>query len=190
MNKRPLWWKRFISFQLWIEIRHICPIRSQGSDPGREPASFFCTISQGGNWHQWQRWGRHLSSTHRHRAADFSTTDRAFRAGTLVSLWGGSVRFIFHLQQFKATVQSVAQTMKREEYVMWPESGPDRQLSLTHPFRSVLCYSQHGDDVASLDLIVPDTPAVQEDDVTVPSAVWIQEGLHRKQQGWWMTDGW
>ena len=39
-------------------------------------------------------------------------------------------------------------------------------------------YSHDGDDVASLDLVVPHTPAVQQDDVTVRPALRVQEGLH------------
>lgn len=32
----------------------------------------------------------------------------------------------------------------------------------------MMFYSQDGDDVSSLDLMVPDTPPVQQDDVTRP----------------------
>lgn len=39
---------------------------------------------------------------------------------------------------------------------------------------------QDGDDVASLDLVVPDTPPVQQDNVTLRPPLWVQEGLHRR----------
>lgn len=38
---------------------------------------------------------------------------------------------------------------------------------------------QDGDDVATLDLVVPHTPAVQQDHVTLRPPIWVQERLHR-----------
>lgn len=41
-------------------------------------------------------------------------------------------------------------------------------------------YSQNGDDVASLDLVVPHAPAVQQHNVTAVPALWVKEGLQAR----------
>lgn len=37
-----------------------------------------------------------------------------------------------------------------------------------------------GDDVTSLDLVVPHTPTVQQDNVTIQRPIWVQGRLHRR----------